>query len=159
MRGISQELAPILRMTAPHGVTDIAESVGRTTLGVDGPPSVSDLSPPSAAAFLVWFSLAVGFRSRPVFAITCLYVIPIYVLYICSEESMLVESFGNEYRDYCHAGPMLHPASAIARMETGGSRGRVRRDFGPLLIRRRCRPSGRPSSTLEAPRPRGSPRR
>jgi protein-S-isoprenylcysteine O-methyltransferase Ste14 len=47
--------------------------------------------------------------SGPVLAITCLYVIPIYVLYIRSEETMLVESFGNEYRDYRHAGPMLIP--------------------------------------------------
>jgi protein-S-isoprenylcysteine O-methyltransferase Ste14 len=75
--------------------------------------------PAYLAAFLVWLSLAVGFRSTAVLAITVLYVIPIYVLYIRSEETMLGEFFGEQYRDYRRTVPMLVPRLGRRR---GGSR-------------------------------------
>ena len=66
-------------------------------------------NPAYLAAFLVWVGLAVGFRSGTVLAITALYVIPIYLLYIRSEEAMLTEFFGDEYRAYRRTVPMLIP--------------------------------------------------
>jgi len=65
--------------------------------------------PAYLAAFLVWLSLAVGFRSGMVLAVTALYVIPIYFLYIRSEENMLAEFFGDQYRDYRRTVPMMVP--------------------------------------------------
>jgi protein-S-isoprenylcysteine O-methyltransferase Ste14 len=61
------------------------------------------------AALLIWLGLAVGFQSTPASLVTMLYVIPIYVLYIRSEEEMMLESFGDAYRDYRRAVPMLLP--------------------------------------------------
>ena len=65
--------------------------------------------PAYLAAFLVWLSLAVGFRSTTVLTLTVLYVIPVYVLYMRSEEAMLAEFFGDQYRDYRHTVPLLVP--------------------------------------------------
>jgi protein-S-isoprenylcysteine O-methyltransferase Ste14 len=65
--------------------------------------------PAYLAAFLVWLGVGVGFRSWAALAITALYVIPVYRLYIASEEAMLAESFGDAYRDYRRAVPMLIP--------------------------------------------------
>jgi protein-S-isoprenylcysteine O-methyltransferase Ste14 len=61
------------------------------------------------AALLIWLSLAVGFQSTTTLLVTILYVIPIYVLYIRSEEEMMLESFGAAYRDYRRDTPMLVP--------------------------------------------------
>jgi len=61
------------------------------------------------AAFLIWLALAVGFLSLTAFLITVLYVIPIYLLYMRSEEEMMLESFGDEYREYQRRVPMLIP--------------------------------------------------
>ena len=49
------------------------------------------------AALLVWLALAVGYLSRTAFVVTALYVIPIYLLYIRSEEEMMLEIFGDAY--------------------------------------------------------------
>lgn len=57
----------------------------------------------------VWLGLAVAFVSPAVFAITVVYAIPIYVLYLRAEESMMLEAFGDEYREYCRSVPMLIP--------------------------------------------------
>lgn len=61
-------------------------------------------------AFLIWAGLTVGFRSPAAFLVTALYVIPVYLLYIRSEEEMMVDSFGDAYRDYRRTVPMLIPA-------------------------------------------------
>jgi len=61
------------------------------------------------AALLVWLGLAVGYLSGTAFVVTALYVIPIYLLYIRSEEEMMLETFGDAYREYRHAVPMLVP--------------------------------------------------
>jgi len=61
------------------------------------------------AALLVWLGLTVGYLSRTAFVVTALYVIPVYLLYIRSEEDMMLETFGDAYREYRHAVPMLVP--------------------------------------------------
>jgi protein-S-isoprenylcysteine O-methyltransferase Ste14 len=61
------------------------------------------------AALLIWLGLAVGFQSTPVFLIMGVYVIPIYLLYIRSEEEMMLEAFGDAYRAYRREVPMLIP--------------------------------------------------
>jgi len=61
------------------------------------------------AALLVWLGLAVGYLSGTAFVVTALYVIPIYLLYIRSEEDMMLETFGDAYREYRHVVPMLVP--------------------------------------------------
>ena len=61
------------------------------------------------AAFLIWLGLAVGFASLGTLLVTLLYVIPVYLLYIRSEEQMLGEPFGDAYRDYRRRVPMLVP--------------------------------------------------
>jgi len=58
---------------------------------------------------LTWLGLGAAFSSPLVLAIALLYVIPIYVLYLRTEESMMLESFGDEYREYCRNVPMLTP--------------------------------------------------
>ena len=58
---------------------------------------------------LVWLGLAIAFASPVVLAISVVYAIPIYVLYLRAEESMMLESFGDEYREYCRRVPMLIP--------------------------------------------------
>ena len=85
-----------------HGVLDDHKLVTRGAYGFVRHPAY-------LAAFLVWLSLAVGFRSGTVLAITAFYVIPIYLLYMRSEEAMLAEFFGDRYRDYRRAVPMLIP--------------------------------------------------
>jgi protein-S-isoprenylcysteine O-methyltransferase Ste14 len=59
--------------------------------------------------FLIWLGLALSFLSLLVFFITVLYVIPIYVLYMRSEERMMIDGFGDAYRRYCQTVPMLIP--------------------------------------------------
>jgi len=61
------------------------------------------------AALLVWLGLTVGYLSRTAFVVTALYVIPVYLLYIRSEEDMMLETFGDAYRDYRRVVPMLVP--------------------------------------------------
>jgi protein-S-isoprenylcysteine O-methyltransferase Ste14 len=61
------------------------------------------------AAFLVWLALAIAFRSTGTLVITALFVIPVYLLYMRSEEEMMTETFGDAYRDYRRRVPMLVP--------------------------------------------------
>ena len=63
----------------------------------------------------VWVGLGVAFTSTIVLAIACLYVIPIYVLYLRAEESLMLEAFGSEYRDYRRSVPMLVPRPGSTR--------------------------------------------
>ncbi len=60
-------------------------------------------------AFLIWLGLGLAFSNWVVLAIAIVYVIPIYLLYLRAEERMMLESFGDEYRDYCGRVPLLVP--------------------------------------------------
>ncbi len=60
-------------------------------------------------AVLIWLGLAVAFSNLLALAITVVYVIPLYILYLREEENMMLESFGEEYRDYRSTVPMLLP--------------------------------------------------
>jgi protein-S-isoprenylcysteine O-methyltransferase Ste14 len=61
------------------------------------------------AALLVWSGLSVCFLSPEAATVTALYVVPSYLLYIRTEEAMMLESFGDEYRRYRQRVPMLLP--------------------------------------------------
>jgi protein-S-isoprenylcysteine O-methyltransferase Ste14 len=61
------------------------------------------------AALLIWLGLGVAFRSFAVLLITVAFVIPAYLLYIRSEETMMVEAFGEAYGRYREVVPMLLP--------------------------------------------------
>ncbi len=60
-------------------------------------------------AFLIWFSFAITFLSLAMFLITVLYVIPIYILYMRSEEAMMLDELGNEYKNYHERVGMIIP--------------------------------------------------
>ncbi len=62
------------------------------------------------AAFLIWFGLSIGTLSCVASIVTVIYVVPSYILYMESEEQMMIESFGDEYRNYRKAVPMLIPS-------------------------------------------------
>ena len=51
--------------------------------------------------FLIWIGFALGCQSAVAAAATVFYVIPVYLLYIRSEEEMMLEHFGEEYLRYC----------------------------------------------------------
>ena len=87
---------------AGHGVLDDQELMTRGAYSVVRHPAYSGV-------ILVWLGLATAFVSPVVFAFAALYAIPIYVLYARAEESMMLESFGDTYRDYCRDVPMLIP--------------------------------------------------
>jgi protein-S-isoprenylcysteine O-methyltransferase Ste14 len=52
------------------------------------------------AAFMIWIGLALAYLSLPALLLLGLYVIPIYSLYIREEEKLMVERYGDAYRDY-----------------------------------------------------------
>jgi protein-S-isoprenylcysteine O-methyltransferase Ste14 len=87
---------------AGHGILADHQLVTRGAYGVVRHPVY-------LAALLIWVGVAVGFQTTAAFLVTILYVIPIYVLYIRSEEEMMLESFGDTYRDYRRHVPMLFP--------------------------------------------------
>lgn len=60
-------------------------------------------------ALLIWGGLSLCFLSAPATAITGIYVTPAYLLYIRSEEKMMLASFGDQYRRYRQEVPMLIP--------------------------------------------------
>jgi protein-S-isoprenylcysteine O-methyltransferase Ste14 len=60
-------------------------------------------------ALLIWSGLSLCFLSAVAAAITLVYVIPVYLLYMRSEEAMMLESFGAEYSRYRREVPMLLP--------------------------------------------------
>jgi protein-S-isoprenylcysteine O-methyltransferase Ste14 len=60
-------------------------------------------------AFLIWCGLSLCFLSPVAAAITAVYVVPAYVLYIRSEEAMMLDSFGDQYARYRQQVPMLLP--------------------------------------------------
>lgn len=64
------------------------------------------------AAFLIWGGLALGTWSPGAALITALYVIPSYHLYARSEEEMMLDAFGDEYREYRLRTPMWIPRTS-----------------------------------------------
>jgi len=60
-------------------------------------------------ALLIWGGLSLCFLSYIAAAITVLYVIPAYLLYIRSEERMMLDTFGDQYACYRGEVPMLVP--------------------------------------------------
>jgi protein-S-isoprenylcysteine O-methyltransferase Ste14 len=60
-------------------------------------------------ALLIWSGLSLCFLSPAAAAITALYVLPAYLLYIRSEEAMMLDSFGDQYSRYRREVPMLLP--------------------------------------------------
>ena len=87
---------------AGHGVLDNQRLLTRGAYGVVRHPAYFGI-------FLVWLGLAVAFASPVVLVVSAVYVIPIYALYLRAEETMLRESFAEEYREYCRSVPMLIP--------------------------------------------------
>jgi len=66
-------------------------------------------NPLYAGALLVWFGLAAAYSSPVVLAITLLYVLPGYWVYMRSEERMLLSYFGEPYARYCARVGMFWP--------------------------------------------------
>jgi len=58
---------------------------------------------------LFWLGLALAFTSSAVLLVTVLYVLPSYLLYMRSEETMMLGAFGEAYRAYQRAVPFLVP--------------------------------------------------
>ena len=67
------------------------------------------------AAFLVWFAVALGFGSATALALTLLYVIPGYWIYLRSEEAMLIEHLGEAYTRYREQVGALVPRGRLWR--------------------------------------------
>jgi len=61
------------------------------------------------SVFLVWLGLALAFTSAAALLLTVLYVVPSYLLYMRSEETMMGEAFGETYRAYQRAVPFVVP--------------------------------------------------
>ena len=61
------------------------------------------------AAFLVWLAVALAFASSAALGLAALYVIPGYLIYIRSEEEMLLAQLGEAYRRYRSEVGMLLP--------------------------------------------------
>jgi protein-S-isoprenylcysteine O-methyltransferase Ste14 len=59
--------------------------------------------------FLFWLGPALAFASPAALLLGALYVVPAYLLYLRSEEAMLVAAFGEPYRAYQRAVPFLVP--------------------------------------------------
>jgi protein-S-isoprenylcysteine O-methyltransferase Ste14 len=61
------------------------------------------------AAYLVWLAVAIGFGSVVALALTVLYVVPSYWIYMRAEEDMLLEQLGDAYARYRQQVGMLFP--------------------------------------------------
>ncbi len=85
-----------------HGVLDDHRLVTRGAYGVVRHPVY-------VGVFLIWLGLALAFLSPAAFIVAAVYVIPIYLLYMRSEEKMMMEAFGDAYQQYCQDVPMLIP--------------------------------------------------
>jgi protein-S-isoprenylcysteine O-methyltransferase Ste14 len=60
-------------------------------------------------ALMIWCGLCLCFLSPVAAVITAVYVFPAYLLYIRSEEGMMLDSFGDQYVRYRRQVPMLLP--------------------------------------------------
>jgi protein-S-isoprenylcysteine O-methyltransferase Ste14 len=60
-------------------------------------------------AFLIWAGLSLAFLSPVAGIFTLVYVLPVYLLYIRSEETMMVARMGEPYRAYRESVPALLP--------------------------------------------------
>jgi len=87
---------------AGHGVLEDHKLVSRGAYAVVRHPAY-------LVPMLIWLGLGVAFLNPLVIAAAILYVIPNYFFYIRAEERMMLESFGDEYRDYRRKVPMLIP--------------------------------------------------
>lgn len=90
------------QMFVGHGVVEGQELVTSGAFGLVRHPVY-------LGALLVWAGLSLCFLSPAATAITALYVLPAYLLYIRSEEAMMLDSFGDRYRRYSRHVPMLVP--------------------------------------------------
>jgi protein-S-isoprenylcysteine O-methyltransferase Ste14 len=61
------------------------------------------------AAYLVWLAVAIGFGSLVALALTVLYVMPSYWIYMRAEEDMLLAQLGDAYARYRQQVGMLFP--------------------------------------------------
>ncbi len=68
-----------------------------------------------AGALLIWFSVALSFQSGVVLGITVLYVLPAYLVYMRSEERMLLSHFGEPYDRYRERVGLLFPRLGASR--------------------------------------------
>jgi protein-S-isoprenylcysteine O-methyltransferase Ste14 len=49
---------------------------------------------------MIWLGLAAAYVSLLALVVLGLYVVPIYLLYIREEEQLMIELYGDAYRDY-----------------------------------------------------------
>jgi len=87
---------------AGHGVLVDHQLVTRGAYGVVRHPVY-------LGAVLVWLALGIAFESTATLLLTAVYVVPVYLLYIRSEERMMEDHFGERYRRYRADVPMLIP--------------------------------------------------
>jgi protein-S-isoprenylcysteine O-methyltransferase Ste14 len=106
-----------------HGVLEGHRLVDRGAYGVIRHPVY-------AAAFLIWFGLALAFASGTAFLITVAYVVPVYLLYMRSEEAMMRDAFGEKYERYRERVPMLIPRRPRAQPGPSGPTPGVGRHAG-----------------------------
>jgi protein-S-isoprenylcysteine O-methyltransferase Ste14 len=52
------------------------------------------------AAFTIWFALGLAYMRPLPLVVLAAYVIPIYLLYIRGEERLMIERYGDAYREY-----------------------------------------------------------
>ncbi len=67
------------------------------------------------AAFLIWAGVAAGFQNLVVLVILAAYVVPAYLIYIRSEERMMIGHFDADYLRYRERVPMLVPGRLPTR--------------------------------------------
>lgn len=81
-------------------------SVGSGHYVIDGQPIVERgpygwlRHPFYLAAFMIWLGVAAAYSSLLALVVFGLYVVPAYVLYIREEEGLMIERYGDAYRDY-----------------------------------------------------------
>jgi len=100
-----------------------------------------------SGALLIWASLSVAFISWLVLAITVVYVLPAYLIYMRSEERMLLAHFGEPYASYRNRVGMLLPRLGHVAGDRAANR---RRSCRPPPLGLRDRPALRYAPHLPA---------